>query len=299
MKLSAYHPFRSAKAKEAYLALYDRRAAQWPVASETRMVETFYGQTFVRISGTADAPALVLLPGASVNSLMWMPNIATLSAGYRTYAVDNIYDVGCSIYTCRLKSPGDFMNWLDELFAALALGDQIHLMGLSYGGWLTGQYALCFPNRLAKIVLLAPGGTVLPVRLEFIVRAILSMLHRRFLRSFLYWVLGGGVHIDKATQRLVEETIDDTLLALRCSKPRMMVAPTVLADKELQSLQIPTLYLVGEHERIYSAQKAVQRLKAVAPQIKTEIIPEAGHNLTFVQAELVNRKVLDFLKQPS
>jgi hypothetical protein len=56
--------------------------------------------------------------------------------------------------------------------------------------------------------------------------------------------------------------------------------------------------LVGENEKIYSAQKAVQRLNTVAPQIKAEIIPKAGHDLTFVQAEMVTRKVLEFLKQP-
>ena len=46
----------------------------------------------------------------------------------------------------------------------------------------------------------------------------------------------------------------------------------------------------------YSAEKAVRRLNTFAPQIKTEIIPGAGHDLTLVQAELVNRKVLEFLQ---
>ena len=64
MELPAYHPFRSAEAKEEYLALYDRRIKRWPVASETRMIETSHGHTFVRISGPVDAPPLVLLHGA-------------------------------------------------------------------------------------------------------------------------------------------------------------------------------------------------------------------------------------------
>jgi pimeloyl-ACP methyl ester carboxylesterase len=59
----------------------------------------------------------------------------------------------------------------------------------------------------------------------------------------------------------------------------------------------PTLYLVGENEKLYSAQKAVQRLHKAAPQIEAEIIPKAGHDLTFVQAELVNRKVVEFLER--
>jgi len=294
IKLPPYHPFRTAKAKEEYLALYDLRAQQWPIASETRMVETSYGQTFVRISGTTNDQPLVLLPGAAANSLMWMQHIEALSACYKTYAVDNIYDYGRSVYTRPLKGPDDFVNWLDELFTMLALGDQIYLMGMSYGGWLTSQYALCFPHHLAKIVLMAPPATVLPMRLEFWTRALLSVLHLRFLKSFLYWLLEGDTHRDKIAQRSLEEGIEDMLLASQCFKPKATAVPTVLTDKELQGLQVPTLYVVGEHEKMYSAQKAVRRLKMIAPQIKIEIIPD-GHALA--RAEMVNRKVLEFLRQ--
>lgn len=298
MELSAHHPFRTARAREEYLALYDRQARKWPVASESRMVETSYGQTFVRISGTVDAQPLVLLPGAYANSLMWAPNIEALSAHCRTYAVDNIYDIGRSVYTRHLLTSHDYVSWLDELFTALALGDQIRLMGVSLGGWQAGQYALRFPNRLAKMVLLAPAGIVLPMRLEFFIRGLLSTLHHNFFRSLAYWLFEDSACKDEATRRLLDEAIDDMLIALRCFKLKVGVAPTVLTDRELQSLQVPTLFLVGEHEKIYSAQKAVQRLNTVAPHIKTEIIPQAGHDLTFLQAEMVNRKVLEFLKQP-
>ena len=63
------------------------------------------------------------------------------------------------------------------------------------------------------------------------------------------------------------------------------------------NINVPTLYLVGEHEKIYSAGKAIQRLHKMAPQIKTEVIPDAGHDLTFVQPEMVNKKILEFLRE--
>jgi pimeloyl-ACP methyl ester carboxylesterase len=58
---------------------------------------------------------------------------------------------------------------------------------------------------------------------------------------------------------------------------------------------MPTLYLVGENEKIYSPQKAIQRLNGIAPQIKTELIPDAGHDLSVVQSAMVNQIVQDFL----
>jgi pimeloyl-ACP methyl ester carboxylesterase len=299
VEMSAYHPFRSAAAKEHYLRLYDGRAERWPIASESKMVDTSYGQTYVRIGGPIDAPPLVLLPGANATSLLWVPNIEAFSKHYRTYAVDNIYDFGRSVYTRTIRSPDDFVYWLDDLFSALELGDDINLVGLSYGGWLTSQYALRFPNRLDKMVLLAPAATVLPLRVEFLVRGSLCLLpHRYFIKSMMYWVLEGLVQRDEAGRALVEEAADDIFTGLRCFKPKRLVNPTVLEDVELQSIQVPTLYLVGENERIYSAQEAVRRLNDVAPHIWTEIVPDAGHGLTIEQAETVNRKVLEFLTQP-
>jgi pimeloyl-ACP methyl ester carboxylesterase len=56
--------------------------------------------------------------------------------------------------------------------------------------------------------------------------------------------------------------------------------------------------MVGENEVIYSGSgtDAVQRLNNVAPQIATELVPDCGHDLTLVQAETVNRIILEFLE---
>jgi len=69
-------------AKEKYLKSYDAWAKKWPVPSETRMVNTSFGSTFVRISGPAGAPAMVLLHGVAGNGLQWMPNAKGLSAKF-------------------------------------------------------------------------------------------------------------------------------------------------------------------------------------------------------------------------
>ena len=46
----------------------------------------------------------------------------------------------------------------------------------------------------------------------------------------------------------------------------------------------------------YSSTKAIRYLNEVAPDIKTEITPRAGHDLTIVETEWVNSEVLNFLK---
>jgi hypothetical protein len=123
MDINTYHPFRSEEAKVRYLDHYDKRMELWSVASVTRIIETTYGQTFIRISGPEEAPALVLLPGGGCNSLIWLQIIKTLSENYRTYAVDNIYDFGRSVYTRPMTTTNDLLIWLDELLAISIISD--------------------------------------------------------------------------------------------------------------------------------------------------------------------------------
>ena len=101
---------------------------------------------------------------------------------------------------------------------------------------------------------------------------------------------------DEASQIVINDFMNHALMALKCFKFKMPIHPTVLSDDELCSISIPTLFLVGENEVIYSAPEAIGRLNSVAPQIKTELIPDAGHDLTIVQSILVNKKVVEFLK---
>lgn len=267
--------------------------------SETRLIETPSGQTFVRISGESTSPPLVLLPGSLATSLSWIPNIAALSSRFRTYALDSIYDFGLSVRRKKIKNREDIITWLDEVLTTLIPLEPFNLMGLSYGGWLASQYALRFPERLHKLVLLAPAMTVLPVSFQLIFRALLTRIpFKGFHRQFYYWLLRDAVQSGKSGQAFVDEAIKDWEIAERCFSPMPMIPATILNDETWQSFKTPTLFMVGENEKMYPAQKAVSRLNLVAPQIKTEIISQAGHDLTFAQADVVNGRILDFLGNP-
>ncbi|HSW09249.1 alpha/beta fold hydrolase [Aquabacterium sp.] len=294
--LPACHPFRSDEAKARYLALYDTRARGWPVPSETIRVHGAYGETFVRISGPADAPPLVLLHGISSNSLAWMPNVAALARHHRVYAVDHIQDGGRSIATRPLASLGDHLAWLDGLFDGLGLAQGVNLLGLSYGGWLAAQYALAHPQRLRKLVLVAPAGTVLPLAFEWMARAVACAIPLRYVtRSFLRWLLHDLAQRPATERPNFDDIVTEAWTTLRCVTPPAMLPPTVLSDEELKRLAVPALYLVGENEKICPPLQAIERLKTVAPRITTRLIAGAGHDLTLVKAAEVNRAVLGFL----
>jgi len=295
---SSVHPFRSEQARAEYHALYAKRAEKWPVASETRTIETLSGQTFVRMSGNAKNPPLVLLPGSLATSLTWIPNVAPLSAHFRCYALDSIYDFGLSVRRQKLSKQNDLVAWLDEVTTALVPESKFHLAGLSYGGWLCSQFAIRFPERVHKLVLIAPAMTVLPVSLAVIFRALLTRLPiSDFHRQFYYWFLNDAVQSGETGHTTVDEAVADWLVAERCFRPMPTIPATLVEDETWRKFNIPCLFLVGEHEKMYPAQKAVNRLNRLAPQIQTKIVPHAGHDLTFSQAEQVNQNILDFLKE--
>lgn len=296
MSPSAYYPYRSPAVRDSFLAYYDSLAAQeWPVVSEQRMVPTSYGQTFARITGPTGAPPLVLLPGAVTTSLMWAPNIQALSETYRTVAVDQIGDIGRTTCTRPVRCFNDLFTWLNELFDGLRLGPGINLAGMSFGGGLAAQYALHFPERLGRAVLLAPGATVLRLRTGFMARLIFAGIASRwYLPRLVRWMFADMARQDP---QWVDATLELLFTSMRSLQRRQIPVPPVLTDAEWGGLSVPTLFLVGEHEIIYSPHKAVRRLKRVAPQIRVEVIPGAGHDLTFAQAQTVNRKILEFLRQ--
>ncbi len=124
-----YHPFRSAEARERYLAFYETQAAKWPVPSETRVVQTDDGETFVRHQRSGRWSATGTLPAGRTPATCWIPLVEALSKDFRIYAVDAIYDDGLSVSSRPIKTTEDATGWLDRLFDALGLDAGINLDG--------------------------------------------------------------------------------------------------------------------------------------------------------------------------
>jgi pimeloyl-ACP methyl ester carboxylesterase len=297
IEISDFHPFKSLKAKNRYLSFEDKMLKKWPVISEEKTVGTSYGQTFMRISGPEDAPPLVLLPGGGSNSLIWQANIQAFSTVYRTYALDNIYDYGRSVYTRKMKTHEDFTQWLDELFDNLSLGQNIRIAGYSYGGWVTGNYAVSHPERLSRVLLIAPVFSIQPITKAMIWDMVLSILPFKYTRQrSLYSVWKDLLNSGKEGKEIVDDRVEYVNIAMKSFKFKFGVKPNMLTDIELNKLTMPVLYFIGEHDNVCNPKLAIERLNKVAPEIKTELISGTGHDLMFTHTEKVNNIMLDFLK---
>jgi pimeloyl-ACP methyl ester carboxylesterase len=293
----AFHPFKSAEAKIEYVGHYKELEKTWPVDFESTMVDTSYGSTYVRICGPENAPVLVLLPGDTENSLSWKFEIEALSKKYRTYLPDQINDYGLSKRSRPIGNKQAFIGWLNELFTHLNLS-KINLVGFSYGGGLALVYALAHPERINKLILLAPACRSFPIKLRTLLAIIFQdkVRTRNTVTNYLYWERADAVKKNELTHKFVDDMIDDLMLCRKCFTPHKWIMPFPIKETDWQKLGMPTLFMVGENDILVSAPRVVPFLNKTAPKIKTIVIPGAGHDLLIVKPEILTDEIVRFLQ---
>ena len=280
--------FATPEDRAKYVAAYEDMFELWKVPHESMDVKTSYGLTHINVSGPRDGNPLVLLHGAGLTSTVWFTNIAELSAHHRVYAVDTIADAGKSVAERLLMKRADYAQWLSEMFDGLNI-EKGDLLGHSYGGWLTLNMALAYPERLRKIVLLAPAASFCP--LGFITKLILFLGELKF-----YPPARKVLQVAAARETVLEETfIRHMELVNRYCRPATSIWPNVYTDAELKQIDHPALLLIGDGEKIYNPRKAIQRAQRWMPDLTAETIPNAGHLLLMDQPEIINARVLKFL----
>lgn len=144
---------------ENYEQLYNITMQLWPECYKGYYIETQFGKTWINEIGDEKKPVLLLLHGMSGSSTLWYSNVEQLSKHFRVLAPDIIGQAGKSISEKPLKSANDLEIWLDEVIENLQLTN-VHLAGMSFGGWLAIRYALYNSKKITKIVVLDPSGTI-------------------------------------------------------------------------------------------------------------------------------------------
>lgn len=291
----SFAPFTSPEARNRFLAHIEALERSWPVRFEGAMLRTDDGETFVRVSGPADAPPIVLLPGGQSSSLIWRRLIEPLSARFRTYAVDAIYDVGRSVPSRPMQDIGSLRSWLDDLLDGLGLTGTVTMAGQSYGCYASAEYVLHAPNRIHKLVWIAPVMIGAPLSREFVNRLKPAADGRReSLAEYCRWVMPSmAARFPEEFERRVDE-----LLLIRETYGLMIppVRAAVMADEDIQSIQAPTLYILGDSDGATADPwAAIERIESLMPHVQTLLVPGAAHDVVVAATDLVTERVMDFL----
>jgi len=255
---------------------------------------------------------LVFLHGAGGWAETWGEVVPAMArAGYHCFAVD-LPGFGQSAPPLRPRyfEPGRsyYVRWTTKLLDELKL-KRATLVGHSLGGTVAMLTAATVPERVARLVLMAPGGFGDPVlyRLrmmalpfgEWLAPYVPDRLIRGFLRANAYdpkclpeWLYadalkyarsGGGAELAR-------------VMAQGLSKFR---GPNGLGAqwraRVSASIRCPTMVLWGRKDRTLPVSHAVDAA-ATLPGAVVEVIENAGHLLMLEKPRLVQRALLAFLE---
>ncbi len=279
--------YKSGLGEHAVRYRYLQLLKHWPVPSERLRVPTREGETHVIASGPKGAPPLVLLHGASFNSVGWMGDVAAWSERFRVYAVDIIGQAGLSAAKRPRYDSQGYTLWLDDVLNGLSVS-AASFVGLSLGGWIALDYGIRRPQRCRSLVLLAPAGIgrerMSAFKLLFVILPLLSM-GRWGRRKAMDMILG-----PRPTSGRGAAAVEDFLSLIAKHFRQNRAKPRRFEDAELAGLAMPILLIVGGRDPVIDSDESKARLERTAKNVTVHYLPEVGHAVLGQ-----TRLILDFL----
>ncbi|MTE13875.1 alpha/beta fold hydrolase [Nocardia aurantiaca] len=261
--------YKSEAGRAAIAARYREVLRQWPVPAEHLHIPTREGDTFVLASGPQDAPPVVLLHGSGSNNSAWRGDIDSWARDFRVYAVDMPGEPGGSAESRPALGSEALALWLDDVLAGLDISASASFVGMSLGGWTALDYAVRRPDRVAKLVLLCPGG-IGKQRFGWIFKNLVDHLFSNHdLRRSAAIVTGLNL-TDHA------EILDDVALTFTHFNPRTGKLP-IFTDAQLNSLPMPVLVIVGEQDVMFNSADTARRAAHTIANATVRVLPDIGH----------------------
>ena len=261
--------YKTPDGEQVIMGIYDTVIARWPVLYSEITLSTRYGDTFIIASGDENAPPLILLHGSASNATAWIADVEVLSRHFQVFAVDIPGEPGRSAHNRPTMDSPAYAKWMEDVLDGLHL-EKASLVGISQGGWTALKFATSHPQRVEKLVLLAPGGILQP-KASFLLKAIpLSFFGR--------W---GAERINRITfgkEPISEEAVEIMNAIMTHFNARIEPQP-LYSDAELARLTMPVLMIGGAKDALLPAKKIAARLEEHLPQVTTLILPDKGHVL--------------------
>lgn len=260
--------FKTGEGKNEIIRHYDLFLEKWALYYEKFYIDTRYGKTFIIASGEEGNPPLILLHGSGMNSVMWLRDMQEYSRNYRVYAIDIQGEPGKSDENRPSLNGSYYAEWLKDVFDDLSL-KKANVVGISLGSWLAIKFSVSYPQMVSKLVLLCPSG-VGKQKKSFVIRAIFYALFGEKGIDKLYYKVNGN-------QPIPEEMLKYQKLIGKSFNYRRETIP-IFSDNELKSLTMPTVLFVGAKDIMLHSYKTARRLERLLPQVKINVIAEAGHS---------------------
>ncbi|MFZ5866381.1 MAG: alpha/beta fold hydrolase [Thermodesulfobacteriota bacterium] len=252
--------------------------------------------------GPADGRVVVLVHGATIAKYVWDRNIDALAAaGLQVIRYDN-FGRGYSDRPHTTYGVDLYDRQLLELLDGLKVKGPVDLVGLSQGGAISVVFAARHPERVRKLVLVAPAGT--PVHLPFTARLVRAPL----IGDWIMAVFGRRVLLSESRQAAkdpaMSKELEDNFLEQLSYAGYLPALSSMLRNYPLQDLsteyekvgqrRTPCLLVWGSADKTIPIENA-KRVQAAMPAATLRVVQDAGHGVVFEKPEAVNKLIVDFL----
>lgn len=261
--------FKTQQGRDEVLKYSDMLLEKLTIPYERLNINTRYGNTFCIAAGDITAPPMVLLHGSSMNSSMWVSDILKYHKKYRVYALDIPGEPGRSDERQLPFTTSDFDDWLNDVFNELSINKAI-VIGASLGAWLGAKFAIRYPEKIDKLVLLCPAGIGTQNK-KFIFKALFHMIFGEKGIRKLFKIINGDVDMPEIILKF-------QILIGRNFNTRKEPIP-IFSDDEIRRLAMPVFLFVGAKDIMLNSMETVERMKKLVPNARINILPEGGHSI--------------------
>lgn len=271
-----------------------------------RFAATGRGQTHYLWHGPARGPVVVAIHGSTTPLPVWdrvAEGLVTL--GYRVLVYD-LYGRGYSDAPAGRQDRRFFLGQLDALLADQGLREDLTVMGYSMGGAIATAFAAENPDRIKRLILLAPAGIDMPqdpgTRFEVAVPGFGDWLHAVRARARMRAALavepppGPGSLPQIAALRLAELHRRGYLPAILASRRGMLAEVQETEHRAIARTDIPVVAIFGAEDRVVPLQ-ALGKLLSWNRAARPEVIAAAGHDLPARHGAAVTGILRDVLRE--
>jgi abhydrolase domain-containing protein 6 len=252
-------------------------------------------------SGPDDAPTVLMLHGFGTSREAMMSLMPWLSPAHRCLAPD-LPGFGQHPYHAGSVHDADF--YVRQVIAfADALGlRSFDVVGTSMGGALATHLAVQHPDRVRRLVLLAPAGVRAPVRNEFMQQVEqganpLDIASEADFERVLGYVFEVRPPVPWQFRRfMTAEAVrrrPETLRIVEAIRPFLLDG----VREELPKVQAPTLVVWGDRDRV-TDRSMMPVFTAGIPRATGALIRGAGHVVFGDAPDETRRTVVPFLQAP-
>lgn len=249
--------------------------------------------------------SLVLIAGTSghIEAHAW--NLRALSEHFRVIAYDSPGHGYTTPATADLEI-ADYNAHLLELLDVFGI-EKAHIAGESLGGWIAAKFAAAHPDRVLKVILNAPGGTMLPAERLALVRKLSQAAVDEptwdNVRERLELVMASP---DSVTDELVDirraiyaqPAFSRSMSHILCLQDPEIRRRNLITDEEFAAIPVEALVVWTSDEPSGPASVG-EEMAGKIPRGEFLLIEDAAHWPQWEQPEIYNEKAVEFLTRSS